>query len=424
MSPARIFEPISWTASDPGLDPVLISQASELQLLLTGSLPGNPNGNIFTTHGGTGGFGADGGFVQSISYNGVTYLQSTYGNQVAITDIHGGKLIFNFKDNGLNDAGDWNYYAPGNLGGPVPALDFDYVLVDGDGDTTPGELLINLQPAPAIAVSDVSVAEDGGHAVFNVTLSHATLIGVPLTFAVGGGTATAGVDYGTTIQWFNGSTWVSTPFTFAPGDTSVQVRVAIINDTLFENPNETFVLTATAGTGTSNGNDLGTGTILNDGDVNAPPTVVANTISGIVEGAHTNNGSGVGTGPTAGTTTVAAINVLTNDVDPGDTLKVTQITPQGGSASAVPNGGSIIVQGLYGTLTIYSSGSTTYNLDNTLATTQALAERSGRAGYLQLYRGGYRRYDRKREHHGQHHGRQRRAGDLGAVNRAVRRGSG
>jgi T1SS-143 domain-containing protein len=100
---------------------------------------------------------------------------------------------------------------------------------------------------------------------------------------------------------------------------------------------------------------------------NFAPDAQNDTINGIVEAFHNDAGS-----LTAGTSS-NSVNVLTNDQDPGDTLKVTQITaPGGGSPSAVPDGGSVVVQGVYGTLTIHSNGTATYNLMNSLASTQAL----------------------------------------------------
>jgi len=276
-------------APRPGVDEAIgVNHPSLLAPALQGSLPGNPSGSIFEDSDGNpvGGFGADDGHVKSITYNGNTYeygvAETGYngGAFVEIVDAHGGKLIFYFDDYLTKEAGDWDYYAPDTLGGPVPALEFDYVLIDNDGDETDGQLTIVLKPAPAIQLSaDVEVSESSVdaspvYAVFTVSLSHPTLLNVPVTFSVGGGSATPGVDYGTTVEWStNGTDWFSTPFSFAAGDDGpVQVRVQILNDEILENPDETFTLTATATTGTSNGSDVGVVTILNDGDV-LPPNV-------------------------------------------------------------------------------------------------------------------------------------------------------
>ena len=163
------LDPVSWAPEDANLPPVLINNASELNVLLTGSLPGNPSGNIFDNGGG---FGADGGHVQSVEYNGHTYTFDGTHPQVVITDALGGKLIFNFVDNGLNKAGDWDYYAPTNNGGN---LKFDYTLVDGDGDHAKGSLTLNVKVDSAPGISDLDVV-NGDTTVYEAGLvdgSHA-----------------------------------------------------------------------------------------------------------------------------------------------------------------------------------------------------------------------------------------------------------
>jgi uncharacterized protein YegL len=158
------LDPVSWAPGEADLPPVLINNASELNVLLTGSLPGNPSGNIFDNGGG---FGADGGHVQSVEYNGHTYTFDGTHPQVVITDALGGKLIFNFVDNGLNKAGDWDYYAPTNNGG---ALKFDYTLVDGDGDHAKGSLIINVKVDSAPGISDLDVV-NGDATVYEAGLA-------------------------------------------------------------------------------------------------------------------------------------------------------------------------------------------------------------------------------------------------------------
>ena len=102
---------------DADYAPVIINNASELEVLLTGTLPGNPSGNIFDNGGG---YGADGGSIASITIMGETFTAAADGPQVIIEsgDVPGfvGKMVFNFADNGLNDAGDWDYFAPDSLG--------------------------------------------------------------------------------------------------------------------------------------------------------------------------------------------------------------------------------------------------------------------------------------------------------------------
>lgn len=270
------LEPIAWAPGNANLAPVIINQASELNVLLSGSLPGDPRGNLF----GTGeGFGADGGYVASVEIMGKTFIYNggASGKQIVIdsTNVPGfvGKMVFNFTQNGLNDAGDWDYFAPSNLPAPV-SLEFDYVLVDNDGDKANGELTIDVQLPPTLVVSALAPATEGSdtHVGFTVSLSHATLQPVVANLSLGGGTATGGADYGTGLQWQDATgTWVNgSTVTFAPGQTSVSVRVAVVDDTLNEDT-ETFNLTATAAAGTSNGTASGTGTIHDNAD--AQPSI-------------------------------------------------------------------------------------------------------------------------------------------------------
>lgn len=281
------LEPISWAPGNAALPPVVISSANQLELLLTGSLPGNPSGNIFD---GGGEFGADGGHIASFTYAGVTFsfdgdhtitrtgtntniswTINANGQQITINDALSGKLIFNFAQNGLSAAGDWDYYAPTNNHGQ---LNFDYLLKDNDGDTADGTLTIDVQLPPMLAISSPEPVTEGAdtHVVFTVSLGHATLQPVIVNLSLGGGTATGGADYGTDLQWQNANgDWVNgSTVTFAPGQTSINVRVAVIDDAINE-PTESFNLTATAVSGTSNGTANSTGVIIDNGD--AQPSI-------------------------------------------------------------------------------------------------------------------------------------------------------
>ncbi|ODT80474.1 MAG: hypothetical protein ABS76_16195 [Pelagibacterium sp. SCN 64-44] len=263
--------PISWQPGDAadgmsGLPPVIISHANQLGGLLTGSLPGNPNGNIFDAGGG---FGADGGVVQSINVNGTVYTYAAnLSGQVSITTTLGGKIVFNFVQNGLNQAGDWEYFAPTNNSGTEK---IGFTLVDGDGDTVTKTLDIKVLPPPTLSVSTPDPVTEGDGPVdvmFTVSLSHATLNPVVVNLALGGGTATAGADYSNTVQWSKdgGQTWnTGSTATFQPGQTSILVKTIVNPDTIVEET-ETFNLTATAQSGTSNSSAAGTATILDDGD--------------------------------------------------------------------------------------------------------------------------------------------------------------
>ncbi|CAG0959908.1 RTX-I toxin determinant A from serotypes 1/9 [Methylophilaceae bacterium] len=129
--------------------------------------------------------------------------------------------------------------------------------------------IIDNEVAPAISVDNVSVAEDGGYAVFTVTQSGLSSTNTNFWLALNNGTATLGQDYTSAVQISTdgGANWTTTSSGSIPaGSTSVLVRVPVINDNVNE-LDETFTLTANVTSGnTSNTSATGTATIIdNDG---------------------------------------------------------------------------------------------------------------------------------------------------------------
>ena len=88
-------------------------------------------------------------------------------------------------------------------------------------------------PGPALSVADATVEEAAGASLaFTVTLSRAAAVAVTVDYATSDGTAAAGSDY----------TAASGTLTFAAGDTSKTVRVAVADDAHDEG-SETMTLT-------------------------------------------------------------------------------------------------------------------------------------------------------------------------------------
>jgi hypothetical protein len=85
---------------------------------------------------------------------------------------------------------------------------------------------------PRISINDVTVNEGAGTATFTVTLSEAATGNVTVQYATANGTATAGSDY---------TAAALTTLTFAPGETSKTITVAIVNDPAVEG-NENFTV--------------------------------------------------------------------------------------------------------------------------------------------------------------------------------------
>ena len=123
--------------------------------------------------------------------------------------------------------------------------------------TAAGTGTITNDDTPAIAITDVSVAEGNvgtTAAVFTVSLSQAHVVPVTVTYATANGTATAGSDY-TAVG--------ATVLTFPAGTTSLPVSVNVIGDTTSE-PNETFVVNLSAPGNATIADAQGQGTITND----------------------------------------------------------------------------------------------------------------------------------------------------------------
>ena len=111
-----------------------------------------------------------------------------------------------------------------------------------------------------IQIADVTVGEAAGQATFIVSLSPASASTVTVDVMSADGTATAPADY-TAVPL--------TTISFAPGETSKPVAVAIVNDTLPEG-NETFSLNLSNPVNAVVVNPTATGTIIDDEVVISP----------------------------------------------------------------------------------------------------------------------------------------------------------
>lgn len=111
-------------------------------------------------------------------------------------------------------------------------------------------------PPPTVRIGDVTVTEGNSGstiAAFTVTLSATWGETVTVDYATADGTATAGGDY----QAQSGT------LTFAPGQTSKTITVAVTGDGLAE-PTETFSVSLTGATNAAIAVQQGNGTILDD----------------------------------------------------------------------------------------------------------------------------------------------------------------
>ena len=144
-----------------------------------------------------------------------------------------------------------------NLSSPTNAA-----IGDGSGLGT----IVDDDAAPALSVNDVSLAEGNSGTkamVFTIKLSTPSGQSVIVNYATINGTATAGSDY----------TNLAGSFTFAPGETTKTVSIAIKGDTARE-ANETFTLALSRPTNALIADGVGIGTITND-DGAASPSVTS-----------------------------------------------------------------------------------------------------------------------------------------------------
>ena len=127
----------------------------------------------------------------------------------------------------------------------VSIVDGSFTAASGyEGVSYAGEVVTTI--ADRLSVSGVEVNEEsGGFAVFAVGVS-SVAAGRPVTLSLGAGTATAGSDYSSTIQYSlnGGSTWTTgASFTVPTGGVNALVRVAITDDVMADS-GETFTLSA------------------------------------------------------------------------------------------------------------------------------------------------------------------------------------
>lgn len=123
-------------------------------------------------------------------------------------------------------------------------------------------------PLPSVSIADASVDESAGEVFVTLTLSAASATPVSVDVATADGTATAGSDY----------VDAATTATFAAGETTATVRIALIDDAAAE-ATEQFDVVLSAPNGASLGDGRGTVTIT-DGDV-APPADPVVSIAGV-----------------------------------------------------------------------------------------------------------------------------------------------
>lgn len=181
-----------------------------------------------------------------------------------ITNLWNAEIVSHVGNHYVVRNAAWNGAVGANQG-----VSFGFQATPGSGGTSATGFTVNGVPSggepepvpPTLSVGDATVVEGSAgttQLMFMVTLSAPSTTPVTVAYGTADGTAHAGADYAA----------LTGTLTFAPGETSKMVHVAVNGDVVVEG-DETLTLTLSAPTGATIGDGSATGTITND-DV-APP---------------------------------------------------------------------------------------------------------------------------------------------------------
>ncbi|EGR2354863.1 calcium-binding protein, partial [Vibrio alginolyticus] len=198
---------------------------------------------------------------------------------------------------------------------------------------------------PSVTISDAGTINEGETANFKVTLSNASESTVQVELGLNLGDTEVG-DLGT-LEYNTGSGWVAVPndgvVTVPAGQTEFDVRIAAIDDAVYEGP-EDFSVTVT-GIGAVQGSDTGTATIVDDGSGPGPdpdddrPSVTISDAGTINEGDTANFKVTLSNASEAETQVELGLNL--GDTEAGDLGTLEYNT--GSGWVAVPNDGVVTV---------------------------------------------------------------------------------
>jgi len=138
----------------------VVTDLTQLDNVLSSTVRESSTGQLISN--GTVGpsLGADGGSIQSITINGVTYTHNPASPEITVVTTLGGSLKINFA------TGVYTYKAPDVLAANAQE-NFTYVLADGDGDLSTGSLVLNVERdalvagAPTASAAVIAVSEEG-----------------------------------------------------------------------------------------------------------------------------------------------------------------------------------------------------------------------------------------------------------------------
>jgi len=225
------------------------------------------------------------GFTLQYSYDGTTWLNYSETQQPTVPGTLGTGTgvvyvranIASEQDSTYEGAETFSLSASTSTGAGTSASAETTIIDDGTGSLYDGTLSLGTPNSstagldndmPTVSVGSVTVGEASPFAVVAVTLSHPSLLATSFTPALANGSATGGTDFGSGLQYFDGTGWspVTGSLTIAAGSTSLLLRVAITSDDDYEGAEDFTISTGTiTGTVTNSAGASGTVTIKDDG---------------------------------------------------------------------------------------------------------------------------------------------------------------
>ena len=121
------------------------------------------------------------------------------------------------------------------------------IFMDDNTSTSPTKGVAN-DDRPTISISNITVSEAQPYATVSVSLSNPSTTAVGFTPSLVSNTAIAGADFGSSLEYFNGTIWdaVSGGITIPAGSLSVLLRTILVQDSLFTEGTERFQITTGA----------------------------------------------------------------------------------------------------------------------------------------------------------------------------------
>ena len=221
---ASLLDPIAWTTTGgTAASSIIVSDLNQLSGVLQSTVP-IPTGDLVTggeIRGG-GQIGADGGFVQSVTIDGISYtLASASARQIVVTDKAGSSstlpqdgtstAIFNSTSKLLTvtteaggrfiidmDDGTYEYRVPASVAAKVATEEMRYVVSDKDGDTASATVTVR--------VNDPSIVGTIGNDSLNGTGDATT---PDYILGLGGNDTLSGLGGHDTLVGGTGSDWLT-----------------------------------------------------------------------------------------------------------------------------------------------------------------------------------------------------------------------